>query len=48
MQWKPVIRGKSMKVQTILEYLKAGDSWEEILNQNPPWKKMIFGSVFNY
>lgn len=32
---KPTIRGKRIAVQTILEYLAAGDSEEEILSQYP-------------
>jgi len=32
---KPVIRGKRITVQTILEFLAAGDSEEEILKQYP-------------
>ncbi len=32
---KPVIRGKRITVQTILEFLSAGDSKEEILKQYP-------------
>ncbi|MEO5571808.1 MAG: DUF433 domain-containing protein [Bacteroidia bacterium] len=32
---KPTIRGKRITVQSILEYLSAGDSNEEILNQFP-------------
>ncbi len=32
---KPVIRGKRITVQTILEFLSAGDSQEEILKQYP-------------
>ncbi|MDI6749949.1 MAG: DUF433 domain-containing protein [Pseudomonadota bacterium] len=32
---KPTIRGKRIAVQTILEYLAAGDSEEEILAQYP-------------
>jgi len=32
---KPVIRGKRITVQTILEYLAAGDTEEEILKQYP-------------
>ena len=32
---KPVIRGKRITVQTILEYLAAGDTREEILKQYP-------------
>lgn len=30
---KPTIRGKRISVQTILEFLSAGDSNEEILRQ---------------
>jgi uncharacterized protein (DUF433 family) len=32
---KPTIRGKRITVQTILEFLAAGDSEEDILNQYP-------------
>jgi len=32
---KPVIRGKRISVQTILEFLSAGDSKDEILMQYP-------------
>lgn len=32
---KPVIRGKRITVQTILEFLTAGETTEEILNQYP-------------
>jgi uncharacterized protein (DUF433 family) len=32
---KPTLRGKRITVQTILEYLSAGESEEEILNQYP-------------
>lgn len=32
---KPTIRGKRIAVQTILEFLSAGDSAEEVLNQYP-------------
>ena len=32
---KPVIRGKRITVQTILEFLSAGDSKEDILAQYP-------------
>ncbi|MCW5912048.1 MAG: DUF433 domain-containing protein [Cyclobacteriaceae bacterium] len=32
---KPVIRGKRITVQTILEFLSAGESREEILKQYP-------------
>lgn len=32
---KPTVRGKRITVQTILEFLGAGDSKEEILRQYP-------------
>ncbi len=32
---KPILRGKRITVQTILEFLSAGDSREEILKQYP-------------
>jgi len=32
---RPVIRGKRITAQTILEFLAAGDSEEEILKQYP-------------
>ena len=32
---KPTIRGKRISVQTILEFLSAGDSAEDILYQYP-------------
>lgn len=32
---KPTIRGKRIAVQTILEFLSAGESLEEVLNQYP-------------
>ncbi len=32
---KPTIRGKRITVQTILEFLQAGDTKEEILHQYP-------------
>ena len=32
---KPTIRGKRITVQTVLEFLSAGESIEEVLNQYP-------------
>ena len=32
---KPIIRGKRITVQTVLEYLSAGETNEEILKQYP-------------
>ncbi len=36
---KPTIRGKRISVQTILEFLSAGETKEEILNQYPSLEK---------
>lgn len=36
---KPVIRGKRITVQTILEFLSAGDKTEDILKQYPSLDK---------
>jgi uncharacterized protein (DUF433 family) len=36
---KPIIRGKRITVQTILEFLSAGDTEEEILYQYPSLEK---------
>ena len=36
---KPTIRGKRITVQTILEFLGAGETKEEILNQYPSLEK---------
>ncbi len=36
---KPIIRGKRITVQTILEFLSAGDTPEEILYQYPSLEK---------
>ncbi len=32
---KPIVRGKRIAVQTILEFMSAGDSKESILKQYP-------------
>lgn len=32
---KPTVRGKRITVQTVLEFLSAGETVEEILNQYP-------------
>jgi uncharacterized protein (DUF433 family) len=32
---KPIIRGKRITVQTVLEYLQAGDTKEDVLYQYP-------------
>ena len=36
---KPTIRGKRITVQTIMEFLSAGESEQEILNQYPSLEK---------
>ena len=36
---KPVIRGKRITVQSILEFLSAGDSTEDLLSQFPTLEK---------
>ena len=36
---KPTIRGKRIAVQTIMEFLSAGDSEKEILEQYPSLEK---------
>ena len=36
---KPTVRGSRITVQTILEFLSAGDSPEEILKQYPSLEK---------
>jgi len=36
---KPTIRGKRITVQTILEFLSAGDSFDDILYQYPSLEK---------
>lgn len=36
---KPIIRGKRITVQTILEFLSSGDSTEDVLTQYPVLKK---------
>ena len=32
---KPIVRGMRITVETILEYLAAGDSFEDVLNAYP-------------
>ena len=38
---KPTIRGKRITVQTILEFLSAGEDREEILRQYPSNRKTL-------
>jgi len=45
---KPVIRGTRITVQTILEFLSAGDSAEEILQQFPALKPDDITASLNF
>lgn len=43
---KPTIRGKRIAVQTILEFLGAGESVEEVLHQYPSLEKEdVYASI---
>jgi len=45
---KPIIRGKRITVQTILEYLKAGETIEEILTQYPSLEREDISSCYEF
>lgn len=45
---KPCIRNMRISVQTILEFLSAGDSMEEILSQYPLLKKEDISACLQY
>lgn len=45
---KPTIRGKRITVQTILEFLSAGDSKEEILKQYPTLEQEDIGACLKF
>jgi uncharacterized protein (DUF433 family) len=51
---KPTIRGKRITVQTVLEFLNAGESNEEILHQYPALEQedikacLQTSSLYNY
>jgi uncharacterized protein (DUF433 family) len=45
---KPCIRGMRISVQSILEFLGAGDSSEEILNQFPLLNKEDIAACLQY
>ena len=45
---KPCIRGMRISVQSILEFLGAGDSSEEILNQYPLLNKEDITACLQY
>jgi uncharacterized protein (DUF433 family) len=45
---KPTLRGKRITVQTILEFLSAGETAEEILNQYPSLEAEDINACRNY
>jgi uncharacterized protein (DUF433 family) len=45
---RPVIRGTRISVQTILEFLAAGDSIEEILEEYPSLKREDVQACLDY
>ncbi len=45
---KPTIRGKRITVQTILEFLSAGETVEEILNQYPSLEREDITSCLEF
>ncbi len=45
---KPAIRGKRIAVQTVLEFLSAGESVEEILNQYPSLEREDITACINF
>ena len=45
---KPTIRGKRISVQTILEFLSAGESVEEILDQYPTLEREDISACLDF
>jgi len=45
---RPVIRGTRITVQTVLEFLAAGDSPEDILEEFPKLKRADVQACLNY
>lgn len=45
---KPTIRGKRITVQTILEFLSAGETHEEILRQYPSLEDEDIAACLKY
>jgi len=45
---KPTIRGKRITVQTIVEFLSAGESEDEILNQYPSLEKQDIQACLSF
>ena len=45
---KPVIRGTRITVQTVLEFLAAGDSADDVLQEYPTLKREDIQACLNY
>jgi uncharacterized protein (DUF433 family) len=45
---KPVIRGTRITVQTVLEFLAAGDSVQDVLNEYPTLKRADVQACLDY
>jgi uncharacterized protein (DUF433 family) len=45
---KPVIRGTRITVQTVLEFLAAGDSTEDVLEEYPTLKREDVQACLDY
>ena len=45
---KPVIRGTRITVQTVLEFLAAGDSIEDVLEEYPTLKREDVQACLDY
>jgi uncharacterized protein (DUF433 family) len=45
---KPVIRGTRIAVQTVLEFLAAGDSMEDVLEEYPSIKREDVQACLDY
>ena len=45
---KPVIRGTRITAQTVLEFLAAGDSVEDVLEEYPTLKREDVQACLNY
>ena len=45
---KPVIRGTRITVQTVLEFLAAGDSADEVLEEYPALKRKDVKACLDY
>ncbi len=45
---KPVVRGTRITVQTVLEFLAAGDSIEEVLEEYPTLKREDVQACLDY